>query len=102
MAGRLVADSAGRQVEVQDRIERVIAAAWADVLAACAREPQHAAGLLSVLFKRPLDLHQTTFAIGEAIAHLHALWHDGKLQRARHGDGIYRFSCPAGTGAPGD
>ena len=32
-----------------------------------------AADVLPVLFKRQLDLHQTTFAMGEAIAHLHAL-----------------------------
>ena len=29
--------------------------------------------LLPVLFRRKLDLHQTTFAMGEAVAHLHAL-----------------------------
>jgi glyoxylase-like metal-dependent hydrolase (beta-lactamase superfamily II) len=63
----------------------------ADVLAACAREPQHAAGLLPVLFKRPLDLHQTTFAMGEAVAHLHALWHAGSLQRRLGEDGVWRF-----------
>jgi glyoxylase-like metal-dependent hydrolase (beta-lactamase superfamily II) len=65
---------------------------FADVLAACAREPQHAAGLLSVLFKRPLDLHQTTFAMGESIAHLHALWLGGQLRRRLDADGIYRFT----------
>jgi glyoxylase-like metal-dependent hydrolase (beta-lactamase superfamily II) len=65
---------------------------FADVLAACAREPQHAAGLLSVLFKRPLDLHQTTFAMGESIAHLHALWLGGQLRRRLDADGIYRFA----------
>jgi hypothetical protein len=36
--------------------------------------PQSAADVLPVLFKRKLDLHQTTFAMGEAIAHLHLLW----------------------------
>ena len=43
--------------------------------------PQSAADLLPVLFKRPLDLHQTTFAMGESIAHLHALWLRGELRR---------------------
>ena len=38
---------------------------------------------LGVLFKRKLDLHQTTFAMGEAVAHLHALWFEGKLRRSR-------------------
>ena len=67
----------------------------ADVLAACAREPQHAAGLLPVLFKRPLDLHQTTFAMGESIAHLHMLWLVGQLVRRLDDDGIYRFGIAA-------
>ena len=41
--------------------------------------PCSAADLLQVLFKRKLDLHQTTFAMGEAIAHLHALHGAGRL-----------------------
>jgi glyoxylase-like metal-dependent hydrolase (beta-lactamase superfamily II) len=65
----------------------------ADVLAACREAPQHAAGLLRVLFKRPLDLHQTTFAMGEAVAHLHALWHAGQLVRTRGDDGVWRFAA---------
>jgi hypothetical protein len=46
-----------------------------------------------VLFKRALDLHQTTFAMGEAIAHLHMLWFQGRLQRSVGQDGVYRFSA---------
>jgi glyoxylase-like metal-dependent hydrolase (beta-lactamase superfamily II) len=65
---------------------------FADLMAACATAPQSAADLLSVLFKRKLDLHQTTFAMGEAIAHLNALWLAGKLSRSQGVDGIYRFS----------
>jgi glyoxylase-like metal-dependent hydrolase (beta-lactamase superfamily II) len=64
----------------------------ADVMSACAQAPQHAEGLLMLLFKRQLDLHQTTFAMGEAIAHLHSLWLGGQLLRRLDGDGIYRFS----------
>jgi hypothetical protein len=45
-----------------------------------------------VLFKRQLDLHQTTFAMGESVAHLHALWFAGKLNRQQGADGIYRFT----------
>jgi hypothetical protein len=44
-----------------------------------------------VLFRRPLDLHQMTFALGEAIAHLHALWFEGRLSRAVGADGVFRF-----------
>jgi glyoxylase-like metal-dependent hydrolase (beta-lactamase superfamily II) len=68
----------------------------ADVRAACRERPQHAADLLPVLFKRPLDLHQTTFAMGEAVAHLHALWQAGQLVREYGGDGVWRFVAPAG------
>lgn len=64
----------------------------AEVMQACGERPCSAADLLPVLFKRPLDLHQTTFAIGEAIAHLHALWFDGRLHRVRGDDGVFRFA----------
>jgi glyoxylase-like metal-dependent hydrolase (beta-lactamase superfamily II) len=63
----------------------------ADVRTACRAAPTHAADLLPVLFKRKLDLHQTTFAMGESIAHLNALWLRGELKRDQGGDGIYRF-----------
>jgi hypothetical protein len=59
---------------------------------ACAKAPQSAADVLLVMFKRKLDLHQTTFAMGESVAHLHALWFEGKLRRERGGDGIWRFA----------
>jgi len=65
----------------------------ADVIAACRERPTTAAELLPVLFKRALDLHQTTFAMGESVAHLHALWHQGTLVRTLGEDGVYRFSC---------
>jgi glyoxylase-like metal-dependent hydrolase (beta-lactamase superfamily II) len=65
---------------------------FAELLAACHRGPQSAADLLGVLFKRKLDLHQTTFAMGEAIAHLNALWLAGRLRRTFDEDGVYRFS----------
>src|SRR5580765_1117518 len=47
--------------------------------------------LLSVLFRRPLDAHQTFFAMGEAIAHLHYLYYAGRLKRAQGDDGIMRY-----------
>jgi glyoxylase-like metal-dependent hydrolase (beta-lactamase superfamily II) len=64
----------------------------ADVMSACAQAPRSAAELLPVLFKRTLDLHQTTFAMGEAVAHVHALWYDGKLVREKGADGVFRFA----------
>jgi glyoxylase-like metal-dependent hydrolase (beta-lactamase superfamily II) len=68
----------------------------AEVLVACTAKPSSAADMLPVLFKRTLDLHQTTFAMGESIAHLHALWFDGQLQRRLGEDGIYRFGALPG------
>ena len=65
----------------------------ADVMAACAAKPCSAADLLPVLFKRTLDLHQTTFAMGEAVAHLHTLWYRGQLRRERGADGVWRFAA---------
>ena len=95
-ADTLVLPSHGRPFKgLHTRIDQLAAhhdERFADVLAACAHEPQHAAGLLKVLFKRPLDLHQTTFAMGESIAHLHALWQRGQLRRSLDTDGIYRFA----------
>jgi glyoxylase-like metal-dependent hydrolase (beta-lactamase superfamily II) len=55
-------------------------------------KPQSAAELLSVLFRRPLDAHQTFFAMGEAIAHLHYLYYAGRATRAKGDDGIMRYA----------
>ena len=59
---------------------------------ACTLKPSSAADMLPVLFKRTLDLHQTTFAMGESVAHLHMLWFAGRLQRTLGADGVYRFA----------
>jgi glyoxylase-like metal-dependent hydrolase (beta-lactamase superfamily II) len=64
----------------------------AELRAALHSGPKSAADVLSVLFKRPLDLHQTTFAMGEAIAHLNHLWLAGHARRARGADGVWRFA----------
>lgn len=63
-----------------------------EVLAASRERPLSAADALPILFKRPLDLHQTTFAMGESVAHLHALWHAGKLRRSMDAQGVWRFA----------
>ena len=63
----------------------------AEVLEACTARPCSAADILPMMFKRPLDMHQTTFAMGEAVAHLHALWFDGSLQRTVDAQGVFRF-----------
>ena len=69
----------------QHHVERL-----AEVKQACS-VPQSAADIVPVMFKRPLDAHQLTFAIGEALAHLHKLWFDGILRRRIDDDGIVRF-----------
>lgn len=65
---------------------------FAEVLAACAEHPHSAAEIVPIMFKRELDLHQLTFAMGEAIAHLHGLWFAGKLKRVAGADGVFRFA----------
>ena len=62
----------------------------AEVLAACVT-PQSAADIVPVMFRRALDAHQLTFALGEALAHLHKLWFDGILLRENGADGVIRF-----------
>lgn len=63
-----------------------------DIRHVCAQRPSTAAELLPVLFKRALDMHQTTFAMGEAVAHLNYLWHRGELRRQADERGVWRFS----------
>ena len=66
-----------------------------DTLAACTARPHSAADLLPVLFKRALDLHQTTFAMGESLAHLHTLLYQERLRVVPGADGVQRFSACA-------
>jgi glyoxylase-like metal-dependent hydrolase (beta-lactamase superfamily II) len=62
-----------------------------EVLEACKEHAGSAHDMLKVIFKRPLDFHQTTFAIGESVAHLHALWYEGKMKRFKDENGVWRF-----------
>jgi glyoxylase-like metal-dependent hydrolase (beta-lactamase superfamily II) len=92
----LVLPSHGRPFKgLHTRVDQLVAhhdERLADVITACTEAPQSAADLLMILFRRKLDLHQTTFAMGESVAHLHALWLDGVLTRGLDADGIYRFA----------
>jgi glyoxylase-like metal-dependent hydrolase (beta-lactamase superfamily II) len=63
----------------------------AEVVAACT-EPRSAVDIVPLMFRRKLDAHQLSFALGEALAHLHKLWTDGILRRTTGDDGIIRFS----------
>lgn len=62
----------------------------AEVLAACVR-PHSAAELMPLLFRRRLDRHQTGFALGETLAHLHYLIGEGEIAREPGADGVDRF-----------
>jgi len=63
----------------------------AEVMGACRDKPCSAADILPVMFPRALDLHQTTFAMGEAVAHMHRLWHAGELRRTKDARGVWMF-----------
>ena len=65
-----------------------------EILGAC-ETPKSAFQLLGVLFRRMLDRHQLGFALGEALAHLNYLVHQGALKRELGGDGVYRFTRAA-------
>ena len=57
-----------------------------------AKGEKSAGDLLPVLFRRKLDAHQTFFAMGEAIAHLHYLYYAGEVERSPGADGIMRYA----------
>jgi len=61
-----------------------------EVVEACAT-PRSAVDIVPIMFRRQLDAHQLSFALGEALAHLHKLWNDGTLKRVTGTDGIVRF-----------
>lgn len=75
-----------RLAQLREHHRARLDAAWTDCTT-----PKHAVDMLPVLFSRPLDLHQQSFAIGEAIAHLHRLLYEGRLERILSPDGVYRF-----------
>jgi Metallo-beta-lactamase-like, C-terminal domain len=60
------------------------------LLESCA-QPITAFEALPLLFKRKLDDHQLMFAMGEAIAHLHYLEHEGRVRRLEGDRGVRRF-----------
>jgi glyoxylase-like metal-dependent hydrolase (beta-lactamase superfamily II) len=80
------------------RIQTLVAhheARCREILGAC-DSPKTAMQLLPVLFRRVLDRHQMGFALGEALAHLHYLMHQGVLDRELGTDGVNRFTRASG------
>jgi glyoxylase-like metal-dependent hydrolase (beta-lactamase superfamily II) len=94
-ADSLVLPSHGKPFTgLHTRVDQLLAhhaARYAEVLTACAGQGHSAAEMVPVLFRRALDLHQMTFAMGEAIAHLHALADDGRMRRLPPSEGVQRF-----------
>jgi glyoxylase-like metal-dependent hydrolase (beta-lactamase superfamily II) len=68
-------------------------ARFAELKGELAKGERSAGELLSVLFRRPLDAHQTFFAMGEAIAHLHYLYYADQVKRVPGADGIMRYAA---------
>ena len=67
----------------------------AEVMDACRQGPRSGLDIVPVIFRRPLDSHQMMFALGESVAHLHALWHAGRLVREWGNDAVWRFRAAA-------
>lgn len=61
-------------------------------LDACSGQGVTARDVLKVLFKRPLDAQQTSFAIGESLSHLHHLMAQGAISRTDRGDGVWVYA----------
>lgn len=64
-----------------------------EVMAACRQAPMSGYDIVPIMFRRELDAHQISFALGEALAHLHQLWLAGSLVRTRGPDDVFRFSA---------
>lgn len=62
-----------------------------ETLAHCTGQPRTGAELMALLFPRSLDTHQTSFALGEALAHAHHLVRRGGLVVMDGADGLRRF-----------
>ena len=75
-----------------EQLEEHHAARFSELKQALKEKPKSAAELLGVLFRRTLDPHQTFFAMGEAIAHLHYLYYAGQARRAVGADGVVRYA----------
>lgn len=60
---------------------------------ACLERPTSAFTLLPALFQRKLNTHELTFAIGEALGHLHAIWYRGQARREIDERGVIVFDA---------
>lgn len=65
-----------------------------DQLHSACHEPRAACDLLPVMFGRPLRGYHRLLALGEAVAHLNHLWHDGRVTREMDASGRILFRAP--------
>ena len=63
-----------------------------ELLEAIKEKPLTARQAIAVLFRREMDGHQMSFAMGEAIAHLHYLWYKGLVKRLTI-EGVWTFQA---------
>ena len=49
--------------------------------------------LLPVIFRRTLDVEQTTLALGECIAHMNFLLRAGRVRSEPDADGVHRYTA---------
>jgi glyoxylase-like metal-dependent hydrolase (beta-lactamase superfamily II) len=61
------------------------------ILEACVAEPRSVAELVPLLFHRPLDPQQTSFAFSEILAHVNLLLSKGQLEAADTAPGLVRY-----------
>lgn len=61
------------------------------IMQACAGGARSTLDILPVLFRRKMDPHQMSFAIGEALAHLNHLIHKGQLAKLTDAAGVDRY-----------
>ncbi len=66
-----------------------------DVTRQAVTTPATARQVMTQLFQRELDLHQTRFAMGESLAHLHRLMQMGDVRRYATGDSPYLYEKAA-------
>lgn len=57
--------------------------------------PATVAEVMRTLFTRPMDANQVVFAIGETMAHLAHLAHQGEIVRDTGPDGVWRYTNPS-------
>jgi glyoxylase-like metal-dependent hydrolase (beta-lactamase superfamily II) len=64
------------------------------IAAACRERPRTAAELVPVMFHRPLDPHQMSFAFSEVLAHINYMIADGSLRWSEVEGGVRRVYVP--------